>query len=142
MDIDSYMSECLNAPFKWGAFDCCLFAAGAIQCATGVDCMAETRSYNSEQSAAIVLNKHFGTLVVRDIFLQIARRFDAHNIALHDARNGDIVCVQWPKKFIKPCEIDQSCGLGVFYRNRVLACSSHGLITIPSTHRIIDIWRF
>lgn len=142
MDIDSYIAECRNSPFKWGVFDCCLFATGAVQCTTGIDCMAGSRSYNSEQSATIVLNRRFGTLAIRDMFLQIANEMNAHKIDIAEARNGDVVCIQWPKQFISSCEIDQSCGLGVFYRNQVLACSSHGLIVIPSTHRVIDVWRF
>lgn len=142
MTIDEYIVQCKNSKFEFGAFDCCLFAAGAVQCKTGTDPLEGMRDYNSEQSATIVLNENFGTLNIRDIFLEMARFFNAHTVGIEEAQNGDIVCIKWPRQFLQKHEIDQSCGLGVYYRNQILACSQRGLIPVPLGERIIDIWRF
>jgi len=142
MDIHDYMRSCETKPFQWGQFDCCLFAAGAIEARTGIDCMKHTRNYDDEMTAAIQLRDSFGTAIVRDVFLQIAERYNAKQIDLSEAEDGDIVCVQWPYLFQKANSLDQSCGMAVFYRNQVLACTVRGLISVPPSHRIIDVWSF
>lgn len=143
MDIDTYMAESMNRQFEWGVFDCFLFAAGAVQAKTGADHMEGLRGYRSETSAAILLQDRFGTLSLRDVFMELAGAVGAKEVAhIQQCTNGDIACVEWPKKFQKPTDIDQSCGLGVVYRDRVYVCLPKGVTLIPATHRVIDYWSF
>lgn len=143
MDIDSYMAECGTQRFVWGTFDCCLFAAGAIEVTTGVHPMKDVTPYKDATSAGISLRESFNTNSVRDVFLQIAERYNARKVDLNEARNGDVVCIKFPTNTVNPRYIDQSCGLGVFYRNKVYGClQSGGIIHVPLMHRVIDIWRF
>ena len=143
MDIDSYMLECHSRKFKWGVFDCFLFAAGAVQAKTGIDYMADLRGYGDETSAAILLMDRFETLNLRDVFMDVASAAGAKEVAhIQQCVNGDIACVEWPKKFQRSSEIDQSCGLGVVYRERVYVCVGPGVMLIPPSHRVIDYWSF
>ena len=142
MTINDYMTRSMCRRFEWGTFDCCIYAAGAIEIATGENPMTRCPNYNDEVSASIVLSEYFNSNNVRDIFLKLTDAYDAHKVELHEAQNGDLVCIKWPDAFTKSGTLDQSVGMGVFYNNQVLACSANGLISVPSTHRIIDIWRF
>lgn len=143
MDIDTYMAEAQETAFRWGKFDCFLFAAGAVLSKTGVDHMETLRGYGDEVSASILLRERFGTLSLRDVFLTVAANAGAKQVAhIQQASNGDVACVQWPHKFQKSSQIDQSCGLGVVYRDRVYACAPGGVFVVPNTHRVIDIWSF
>jgi len=78
----------LSMPFAWGANDCCLFAADAVQATTGADPAAHLRgSYSTAPQAARVLATHGG---VRAIATQALGQ-PLPNPAL--AQRGDVVCV-------------------------------------------------
>lgn len=143
MDIHSYMSECSTKRFEWGTFDCCLFAAGAIAVKTGLHPMREVTPYNDPTSAGISLRESYGSNAVRDVFLKIAKEYEAKKVDISEAKDGDIVCIKFPTRTTTLRDVDQSCGLGVFYRNKVYGClQSGGIVKIPMIHRIIDIWSF
>lgn len=142
MNLDEYMSMCAKAPFEWGKFDCCTFSAGAVAITTGKDLTKELGPYIDPTTCAINMRAAYGTHIIRDMFLQVVEKHGARKIDLSDAQNGDVVCIEWPKQFLGKGEIDQSCGLGVFYNNSAYGCAHGGIIQIPLTHRIIDIWRF
>jgi len=47
----SYLLDNLDAPFEWGTFDCCLFAANAVREMTGKDFAAPFRDkYTTEKA--------------------------------------------------------------------------------------------
>ncbi|MGA2650427.1 MAG: hypothetical protein ABSF28_07880 [Terracidiphilus sp.] len=54
-----------RTPFKWGTFDCALFAADGIKAMTGVDIAADFRGKYSTEEEAFALIKHItgGTTV-------------------------------------------------------------------------------
>lgn len=142
MDLDTYMADCETRRFEWGTFDCFLYAAGAVEARTGVDHMADLRGYNDETSAAILLQERFSTLCLREAFMQIVAKESPEPIEFERAKNGDIVCVTWPHQFLRRSQIDQSCGLAVYYRNKVIALAPAGLFVVPATYRVVDVWRF
>ena len=137
-----FMAQAQTERWQWGRHDCFLFAAGAVLAETGVDHMSELRGYNDETSATILLQERFSTLSLREAFLSVARRAGAVPVVPELVRDGDVGCVQWPVKFIQPYAIDQSTGLGVFYHGKVVVCSPTGLVRVPVSHRVIDLWRF
>lgn len=49
-----------NAPFAWGAHDCCSFAADCVQACTGVDPIAGERGYEDAQEGGRRLAKFGG----------------------------------------------------------------------------------
>jgi hypothetical protein len=78
----------LSSPFIWGANDCCLFAADAVQATTGTDPAAHLRgSYSTATQAARVLAEHGG---VRAIATQALGEPMPHAAM---AQRGDVVCV-------------------------------------------------
>ena len=142
MDLHEYMQFCQTQRYQWGKFDCCTYAAGAIQVLTGVDCMEGVTPYSDETSAAISLLDSFGTANVRDVFLQIAHKHGAKQILDGEARkDGDICCVKWPIRRNKKT-VDQSVGLAVYYQNSVFACSLVGVARALPPLIVLDYWRF
>lgn len=142
MTIYEYMEQAKATPFKWGKFDCCIYAAGAIEIATGDNPMMGCPQYNNEVTASIVLRETFGSASVREIFLKLVDRYNAVKVDVHEMKDGDLACIEWPHRFIKESELDESVGMGVVYNNQILVCSSHGLIPVPDRFYILDIWRF
>lgn len=141
--IHEYMTECADMRFEWGKFDCCTFAAGAIEIATGIDVMRDIRTYKDESTCAMMLNDNFGTVVVREVFEMLVKPIGGRPIDLSEAKDGDIVCIQWPVATYGKGRVDQRCGLGVFYRHKAFACMHPvGIVKLPVTHRIIDVWGF
>lgn len=56
--LSQYISSVRDTPFVWGAHDCCIFAADAIQAMTGIDLMPEERGcYDSSTSAMLLLKR-------------------------------------------------------------------------------------
>lgn len=53
-------AEARRAPFAYGTWDCCLWAAEAVQAITGVDYMAALRGYASKEEADALLSEHGG----------------------------------------------------------------------------------
>lgn len=50
--LAEYIQKVQHRKFRWGRFDCCLFAAGAVKAMTGKDPMPEFRGqYTSEATA-------------------------------------------------------------------------------------------
>jgi hypothetical protein len=142
--LDEYMAKAMQQSFQYGTFDCFLFAAGAVKAKTGTDHMADLRGYGDKTSAEILLMERFGTLKLHAVFLEIAHKVGASRLRdRHMASDGDIALIQWPKQVLKPNQIDQSIGLGVYWQWRVFACANHGIMQIPNvTSRIIEFWRF
>ncbi len=56
--LNAYILEAQKQEFKMGTYDCCIFAAGAVEAMTGVDPMPEFRGkYDSWRSSAKALKK-------------------------------------------------------------------------------------
>jgi hypothetical protein len=141
-DLERYIDSCRDQHFQWGKLDCFCFAAGAVQAHTGIDHMAQLRDYADETSATILLRERFGTGKLRDAFLCVAQEH-AVQVALEDARDGDVACVKWPgQRFVAEHEMDQQYGLGVVFGHVVWAMAPKGLVAVPMTHRVVDLWRF
>lgn len=58
-DLSAYIASVRDARFEWGAFDCAMFAAGAVIAVTGVDPVEVYRGkYSTELGAAKALKKY------------------------------------------------------------------------------------
>ena len=56
--LNAYVCDVQRNEFAWGRFDCCTFAAGAVQAMTGEDPMAAYRNqYRSRLEAALALRE-------------------------------------------------------------------------------------
>lgn len=57
--LNQYVLSVRDREFGYGAFDCCTFAAGAVEAMTGTDPMPEFRgAYKSRQASAAALKAH------------------------------------------------------------------------------------
>lgn len=140
--LSQFMRSAANSSFRWGENDCFCYAANAVKAVTGKDHMAELRGYDSPMTAAILMRERFGTLSLRSAFLQVAERAGAMPIPKLEVRDGDVICYHWPVGARKVTELDQSCGLGIFFLNHVWLLGPKGIIKRPLDERVIDIWRF
>lgn len=77
-------------PFAWGKRDCCLFAADAVLCITGVDHAKKFRGrYTTARGAAKVIAKHGG-------LEELVNKTGFEPIAPLMAQRGDVVLIDTP----------------------------------------------
>ena len=88
--LAKFLAENQHRPFCWGSWDCCLFAADAVQVQTGIDYAADYRgSYRTELGAARLLKRH-GHDSIRDaITAQLGEPLPATL-----CHRGDVVLVE------------------------------------------------
>lgn len=143
MSLDKYMVYCEGRAFKWGEFDCCHFAGGAIKAICGYNPMDSVAYYNDVTTASISLRERFGTTSVRDAFLQIADEYGAQRVENNDLKDGDILSVDFSRLVKQRCQVDQSFGMGVYWRNSIYVClQPKGLARLGNYLTLKDAWRF
>ncbi|HKO88786.1 MAG TPA: hypothetical protein VJU83_09760 [Burkholderiales bacterium] len=77
----------LERPFCWGSFDCCFFAAAAVQAMTGVDFAAPYQGrYQTAIGAARLINKLGGVQAIATAALGLP-------IDVRQAGRGDVLMV-------------------------------------------------
>lgn len=90
----AYLEAAETRPFLWGEFDCCLFAAGAVQAVMGVDVTAEfPPNYDSEETARAYLENLGG---IQGLFDAAFLPIGAKRIAPLYAKRGDLLTLQLP----------------------------------------------
>ena len=80
-----YLESAEAKRFRYGTFDCCKFAAGAVEAMTGVDLM-EGFVYDNARSAKALMPK--GLL---PIFSQVMGKFGCPQVKPTFAQRGDLV---------------------------------------------------
>lgn len=74
-ELDTFLRENANQPFVWSQWDCCLFAANAIQAMTGVDIASDFRGkYTNEASAFALIKSVTGGTTVADAAAYCAQK--------------------------------------------------------------------
>lgn len=89
--LEASLLAARRRPFEWGAHDCCLFAAGAVEACTGVDLAAEYRGGYSDEAGARALLEQLGGLqaMAGQVGPEIAPRLAAAgDIGLADMGGG------------------------------------------------------
>lgn len=122
--LTAYVASVRNRPFEWGAHDCILFSASAIEAQTGIDIAAEYRGryHNRGTANKILKSKGNGTLL-RTLDATLERRKPSR------ARRGDLV---WFEGSVGVC----MGGVALFVGEERLAEKAgalmrDGLISIP-----------
>lgn len=110
-------------PFQWGQNDCCLFAANAVECITGVDPAKKYRGYKTKLGAA----KKLKGMTIDEVW---TKEF-GEPINPKLLQRGDVVLFQNGQ--------DQSVGvcLGVQFA----AISEEGLIMLDMQNHAIMGWK-
>lgn len=129
MDWDKRLAHFLAAnrtrPFRWGEWDCCLFAADAVHAITGHDYAAAYRGKYSTELGAVRALKRYGQG-------SLAATMDAllgNRVAACTAMRGDVVAVDTPS----------GDALGVVF-NGIWLVQPSGLCCIPA-HQAKLCWR-
>lgn len=60
MNLAEYLDHAASTPPRWGAHDCCSFAADWVQTQIGADPMADLRGYGSHLAATRILKAEGG----------------------------------------------------------------------------------
>jgi hypothetical protein len=81
-------------PFVWGRRDCCLFAADAVLCITGIDPAIDFRNrYTTAQGAARVLKKYGGLEGAAE---RITMDHGMMEIPVSMSQRGDVALIDSP----------------------------------------------
>ncbi|QSX32451.1 hypothetical protein JYB87_11805 [Shewanella avicenniae] len=123
--LNRYILENLNTPFKWGEFDCCLFAANAVKAMTGEDYAAAFRGKYSTKAGATKALSRYGAGTIKDTITQLLG--EPQNT--HPAR-GDV------------CLIETVNGptAGIFLNGAVYCPSEAGLMA-HKNNEVLAVWR-
>lgn len=124
--LTQYIEENKATPFNWGVFDCCLFAAGAIEAQTGKDLAADLRGKYKTQLGAARLIKRLGFDSVDELLSDKL----GQPIAPLSAGRGDIALIQ-------TCE---GLAAGVYYGAVIMATAEDGLKALPRA-AALKSWR-
>ena len=94
-----YFRQVLAKPYAWGAHDCALFTAGAINALTGEDFGAPFRGAYHDQASAEAVLRSLGCSGVMDLPahfglppIEAARRGD---VVAVEGRLGPLLAIQW-----------------------------------------------
>ncbi len=81
-------------PFAWGSRDCCLFAADAVLCVTGIDPAIDFRHrYTTAKGAASVLKQYGG---LEGAVEHITLDHGMMEVQVSMAQRGDVVLIDSP----------------------------------------------
>ncbi len=124
-DLANYIRANRNTPFKWGKFDCCLFAANALEITTGKDYAADFRGrYTTQIGAARALKKYGAGTIEATLTNKLGKPQTGLNLS-----RGDICLV----------ENEGNPAAAVFFQGVAWAASKNGLTPIPQ-NKIIKFW--
>ena len=123
--LAAFLESRRDLPFAWGANDCCLFVADAVEAITGIDAAAPYRGRYSTAAGAYRALKKYGTGAIADAW-------SAHftEIPTHEIGRGDVVL------FDNAGELASAISFG----RKLWAVTDHGLITLPLSHAV-RAWR-
>lgn len=103
--LEFYINASVHRLFRYGQFDCCLFAADAILEMTGVDVMKELRGYKGAKAARDLLNKLGG---IENALEGIARDNAMEEVPLLKAQRGDMVLIPGKRPAVGILSLDGS----------------------------------
>lgn len=123
-----------SVPFRWGAHDCVMFAADAVQAVAGVDLAERLRSqYADEQSArkmCLAYSNAGADSPMGRLLSDIAALHLGDQVPPRMAHRGDIVLV----------EHDAGQSLAVCLGTHAAAPGRRGLLMLPTEHWL-TAWR-
>lgn len=122
--ITEYLRENKNRPFKWGDFDCCLFACDIVTLQGGDDFAKDVRGhYKTEIGAKRTLTKCFGS--IEDAFSSLTE------VEVNFVQRGDLVLF----------ETELGKTMTMRWADGFWAVGESGLGLIADTTKPIKAWR-
>jgi hypothetical protein len=131
--LSAYVVERAHEPFRYGAFDCGLFVAGAIEAMTGVDMAAELRGkYSSRQEAFAVIRRLCGRATMTAVADHLSAAFGIAEVPVAFAQRGDPVQLRRGRA--------ARLGLVAMHGTEILVPYAGGLLRLPLSHAV-RAWR-
>jgi hypothetical protein len=118
--LSRFLSLRQRDPFAYGKFDCCLFAANAIQEMTGTDIAAYFRGrYSSRKEALALVKDYVGRVSIRLLTEKVATEHGMRKVSILTAQRGDLILIQRSR--------DYSLGIVDLSGSRVAVLGSSGI---------------
>lgn len=126
-ELHDFLLSNYKTAFKWGVFDCCLFASSAIQSFTGVDIASEFRGkYTTKLGASKAIKSITGGTTAEDAVAYVANK---HGLVEYQhplcAKRGDLVVFN--------NSADVIAGIVHLTGRHVISVSEEGLVKLPIT---------
>lgn len=121
--LESFVAQRQSVPFVWGANDCALFAADAVQAITGRDPAPHLRGHRNARQAICAVREHGGLGAIAWAAL-------GPSMPVQLAAVGDVVLVRVGKRL----------ALGVCNGATALGPGALGLAAVPMTDAVLA-WR-
>lgn len=121
--LEAFVAQRQAMPFAWGANDCALFAADAVQAITGRDPAPHLRGHRNARQAICAVREHGGLGAIAWAALGPA-------MPVQQAAVGDVVLVRVGKRL----------ALGVCNGATVLGPGVQGLAAVPMADAVMA-WR-
>jgi hypothetical protein len=119
-----------NRSFRYGDWDCSLFAADAIQVMTGVDIAAYFRGkYHSRSTAYAMLRSYSGSPSVRSVAEKIAVSQGMEQVSISYGRRGDMALMRRAR--------DYSLGIISLSGKEIVVLRARTLISIPLSNALL-----
>lgn len=136
--LERYLAAHAREAFRYGVFDCCLFACGAIETMTGTDPAGEFRGkYANRQEAFVAVRAALGgrSASLRDLARKLARAHGFQRVEnIHHAHRGDLVILRRSAREV-------SLGIVSLNGRDVLVATGPGVQPIPLVSAAVEIWR-
>ncbi len=131
--LDNFFLANRERAFLYGRWDCCLFAADAIQVMTGVDVATKFRGrYDSANTAIRRIREYCGHRSVARIAEKLAQEHSMEQAAPGLARRGDMIVVKRPR--------DYSIGILALNGAQIVIPGKKELLRIPLSFAV-TAWR-
>jgi Domain of unknown function (DUF6950) len=131
--LHNYLMTRLATPFRYGAFDCCLFVCDCIHAMTGVDPAERFRGkYETRCEALELINAETGRYSIRSIALKISAEYEMERVSPMLAHRGDACLVRRTG--------DWSLGIVALDGQTILAVTDSGLLRL-SLHKAVIAFR-
>jgi hypothetical protein len=128
--LSEYVIACAQQPFRYGAMDCGLFVAGAMEAMTGVDVAAELRGkYTNRTQAFEAIRRACGRKSMGAIADHLAAKFGIEEVAILSAWRGDAVQSRTGR-----------LGIVAMHGTEILTPAKFGLLRLPLEHAV-RAWR-
>jgi hypothetical protein len=125
-----FLSINRTRPFRYGDWDCCLFAADAIQTMTGVDIASDSRgTYGDRRAAYARMKEVSGRASVRTVAERAAAKHGMPQVSPLYARRGDMMLIQRAR--------DYSLGIVSLTGKEIVVLRARTLMAIPLSYGLI-----
>lgn len=122
--LSAYLAEHEKTRFRYGQWDCCLFACDAIQAMTGVDVAAYYRgAYRDRRGALRAIAERTGVASIRCVAHSVTEIYEMPKRPISTAQRGDVVLLERGR--------DYSLGIVDLTGSKIAVAAAVGLLRIP-----------